>query len=312
MIETVAPQPPTPYFATWHCTLRCNLRCAHCYIPGLSEIPGKHELSTREARVMFEQLAEADVYQLSFAGGEPLLRTDFFELSHAARSAGLTVQVSTNGTSFDEQAAERLLEAGYQCVQISIDGTHEGSNSHTRGQGMFARAVRALEAAHRAGLPTVLAIAIHRRNVEDISSLRQFATQHRVEIVKLQPVTTPFTFMDGQAGELDARRVRTVLATASAAFTGSSIKLSVARTTETFALHGARPTLCSEPPEVATIFVDGSVSACCVDQHGAVGCIPRDGFVGPWRESVARLRARGRCACHQAAPPSLLRPRRHA
>ncbi|MEM3769290.1 MAG: 4Fe-4S cluster-binding domain-containing protein, partial [Nitrososphaerales archaeon] len=61
----------------WNLTRRCNLSCAHCY----SDSKAKEylgELSTKEAKVVAEDLASYEVPVVIFSGGEPLIRRDVF------------------------------------------------------------------------------------------------------------------------------------------------------------------------------------------------------------------------------------------
>ena len=47
---------------------------------------------------MVDQIADAGVTALAFSGGEPLTRSDFFEVARYAADRGLYISVATNGT----------------------------------------------------------------------------------------------------------------------------------------------------------------------------------------------------------------------
>ena len=59
---------------SWMTTNCCNLKCAHCYQN--ADERNERELSTREAKVMISQIAQAGFKVMVFSGGEPLLRGD--------------------------------------------------------------------------------------------------------------------------------------------------------------------------------------------------------------------------------------------
>lgn len=71
----------------WNFTYQCNLRCKHCY----EDAGGKKrtEISTDEAKQvldMLSKLVDIGLPALSFSGGEPLAREDFFEIAAYAQN----------------------------------------------------------------------------------------------------------------------------------------------------------------------------------------------------------------------------------
>src|ERR1017187_3438612 len=60
---------------TWRVTRFCNLNCINCTSDSRPHRSGA-ELSTAEGMDLIRDLAEFQVSQLLFAGGEPLLRGD--------------------------------------------------------------------------------------------------------------------------------------------------------------------------------------------------------------------------------------------
>jgi MoaA/NifB/PqqE/SkfB family radical SAM enzyme len=105
----------------WNSTKACNLRCIHCYYTAKAQ-PDPDELTAIEAKAMIDDLAAFGVPVLLFSGGEPLLRNDLFQLGIYAVQRGLRTVISTNGTLIDRNAADRIKEAGFSYVGISIDG----------------------------------------------------------------------------------------------------------------------------------------------------------------------------------------------
>ena len=81
---------------SWMSTNRCNLKCAHCY-QDADEATGL-ELTTEEAECMIDEIADAGFKVMIFSGGEPLMRSDIFQLVAHARSKGLRPVFGTNGT----------------------------------------------------------------------------------------------------------------------------------------------------------------------------------------------------------------------
>ena len=87
---------PTPRFMTVGLTYRCQCGCVHCYARGRAG-RGRAEVTTDEVKSVLDQAARLGVLQVTFSGGEPLLRDDVVELVRYARDLGLITRISTNG-----------------------------------------------------------------------------------------------------------------------------------------------------------------------------------------------------------------------
>ncbi len=154
----------------WNSTPACNLRCAHCYYSKQIE-SGGDVLTTEEAKVMIDALAEFGVPVLLFSGGEPLLRRDLFALGTYAVERGLRTVISTNGTLIDPQAAQRIKEAGFSYVGVSLDGM-EGTNDYFRGmQGAFRAALHGIRCCTEAGVKVGLRLTLNQHNFRDLSAI---------------------------------------------------------------------------------------------------------------------------------------------
>ena len=111
-----------PIAVVWNFTNQCNLRCSHCYTSAPS-LPSAPELSTKDCFKVIDQLVEADVAELNFSGGEPLVREDFFEVAQYAKEQELQVTLASNGILLTKECVLKLNEIGVSSVNISLDGT---------------------------------------------------------------------------------------------------------------------------------------------------------------------------------------------
>jgi len=103
----------------WNLTRTCNLKCVHCYTASdAKKYPG--EIDTAKAKEVLDDLAEFRVPAVLFSGGEPLVRPDLFELAAHARSLGLHVVLSTNGTLIDREVAQKLKDLEFAYVGLSL------------------------------------------------------------------------------------------------------------------------------------------------------------------------------------------------
>lgn len=157
-----------PLYVAWELTHACNARCVHCYSSSGPSADRTGELSTLEALELIDQLAAAGVLVLAFSGGEPLMRPDWPTLVAHARSAGLIVNLGSNGANIDEATAAQLAEVGVSSVTISIDSHRPAVHDRFRRvPGLHAHAVRAVELLKKHALRVVVGFTPTRINHRD-------------------------------------------------------------------------------------------------------------------------------------------------
>ena len=122
-----------PICLTWELTYACNLACAHCLSSSGRRDP--HELTTQECKAVIDELQRMQVFYVNIGGGEPTVRSDFWELLDYATAHDVGVKFSTNGIKLDAEAARRIAANSYVDVQISIDGATAEVNDAVRGEG---------------------------------------------------------------------------------------------------------------------------------------------------------------------------------
>jgi radical SAM protein with 4Fe4S-binding SPASM domain len=97
-------------------TERCHLRCQQCY---LVENP-RPEMSTDEIKDTLRQLSEAGTLNVTFTGGEPLLRSDIYELIEEASRHSFMIGLFTTATPCNPERSARLKQAGLHSASISL------------------------------------------------------------------------------------------------------------------------------------------------------------------------------------------------
>jgi len=162
----------------WNVTKACNLRCVHCYASAGGGSEG--ELTTEECKEVIDDLSSMRVPLILFSGGEPLLRKDIFELAEYSKERGLKFALSTNGTLITPEVAERLKEAGFEYVGVSLDGSRE-TNDRFRGvEGAFDRAFEGLLNAKEAGLATGIRFTVTKFNREDVPAVLDTLVENEI------------------------------------------------------------------------------------------------------------------------------------
>ena len=128
----------------WETTKACNLRCQHCRAVPEAE-RSRVELTTEESFGLIDQVAEVARPVLILSGGEPLFRSDIFDIGAYGFSKGFRMALATNGTLIDRGVASRIRATGFSRVAISLDGAVPATHDAFRGiPGSHARAVDAL------------------------------------------------------------------------------------------------------------------------------------------------------------------------
>jgi len=158
----------------YNCTKRCNLRCRHCYSASDSGCADR-EMTTEQAVQFLAQLKDANAPVCLFSGGEPLLRTDLFELLGEAQRIGMPTVISTNGTQIDADKARRFRELALRYVGISLDGQEPFHDTFRQVKGSFRAALTGIENCRQAGLRTGLRFTVTGANADQVPAVFDIA-----------------------------------------------------------------------------------------------------------------------------------------
>ncbi|MDO9550166.1 MAG: radical SAM protein [Methanoregula sp.] len=160
----------------WNLTDRCNLSCTHCYNKSGPERSMVGELTTKEAIAVIDDLAGMGVPLILFTGGEPLMREDIWELARHARSRGLKMALSTNGTLITPEVAVRIRECGIAYAGISLDGARAETHDRFRNSpGAFEQTLAAFAACKEAGLRCGVRVTLTKENRCELDALVDLA-----------------------------------------------------------------------------------------------------------------------------------------
>lgn len=163
----------------WSITRTCNLRCLHCYADSEPRVyPG--ELTPEECSALLRDLKDFGIPVLLLSGGEPMVHPRFYEIAEEAKTLGLRLTLSTNGTLIDDEAAARLKEIGFGYVGISLDGIGAAHDFFRGKKGAFDLAVRAFRACLAAGQKCGLRLTLTRHNASEIDRILDFIEEENI------------------------------------------------------------------------------------------------------------------------------------
>src|SRR6185312_8960264 len=126
-----------PITVTWEITAACNIACVHCLSSSGRRRPG--ELKTEQALALVDEMAEMQVFQIHFGGGEPFIYPGIWKVLERCTAHKLVMCISTNGTLITQERARRLKQFDTLYFQVSLDGGIAETNDRIRGKGVFNR-----------------------------------------------------------------------------------------------------------------------------------------------------------------------------
>ena len=94
-----------PICLTWELTYACNLSCVHCLSSSGRRDP--RELTTEQCKDVIDELERMQVFYVNIGGGEPTVRSDFWELVDYATAHHVGVKFSTNGVRITPAVADQ-------------------------------------------------------------------------------------------------------------------------------------------------------------------------------------------------------------
>ncbi len=177
-----------PICLTWELTYACNLSCVHCLSSSGRRDP--RELTTEEAKRVIDELERMQVFYVNIGGGEPTVRSDFFEIVDYATEHHVGVKFSTNGVKITPDVAARLAKNSYLDIQISLDGATPEVNDYVRGPGSYDTAITAMRNLRDAGFKNFkLSVVCTSQNIGQLDDFKAIADEYgaQLRLTRLRP-----------------------------------------------------------------------------------------------------------------------------
>ena len=197
-----------PLYVTFEITLRCNLKCVHCYNfdRELEYHPRKQprqELTDQEIYDILEQLHEEGCLFLAFTGGEALAHPRIEGFIRQACLIGMAVRLKSNGALLDERRVQRIADAGVSAIDISLYGanplTHD---AFVRQTGALHRTIEGARAARDLGIKVRFSLLLVQNNADQIERMIAIADELGVPYSVDAQMTARY---DGSRSSLDVR-----------------------------------------------------------------------------------------------------------
>ncbi len=169
-----------PFSMTLEITLRCNLRCHHCYnfdreLPKLQH-DLRPELNPQEIYKIIDEISDAGCLNLTLTGGEALIHPHFFDFVRYARNKHMALTLKSNGVLLDQDKVKNLINAEVMDMEISLYGasalTHD---AFTRATGSFEKTLTGIKTAKWAGVKTAINYVLTRHNYQELEKMLEWS-----------------------------------------------------------------------------------------------------------------------------------------
>jgi hypothetical protein len=187
----------TTVLANIDLTNRCNFHCPVCFANSMDSgyvfEPTLEEIKRMMGALRKERPASTPAVQ--FAGGEPLIRDDIFEIIKMAKDFNFSqIQAASNGLKISESLdfTKKLKETGMNSIYLQFDGITPEVYKKTRGFNAWPIKLKAIENCRKVDLSIILVPTLIKGvNDNQIGDMINFAVKN-VDIVRgvnFQPVS---------------------------------------------------------------------------------------------------------------------------
>ncbi len=168
-----------------HPTLRCNLKCPHCYSSSSPEEAG--ELSLDLLRQTLSEASAEGFNAVGVSGGEPLMFRSLHGVLEHARSLNMITTVTTNGILLDRKRVHELGQLA-DFIAISLDGVEESHNRMRGNPKAFELMRRRLELVRDAGIKFGFIFTLTLYNLDELEEVARFAVEQGAASLQVHPL----------------------------------------------------------------------------------------------------------------------------
>lgn len=173
-----------PEMIVWELTRKCNASCIHCGSDAGSA--RKNELSLEEAINLINELKNAGTSFIYLSGGEPTLRSDFYDIIKCIKTLGMDYGFITNGLNALNYGF--LKEYLPESIGLSVDGTEKTHDSIRRAPNAYKRTWRTINDCLINELPVSVVTAVSNYNINDLEFLEIDLLKEGIKAWQLQMV----------------------------------------------------------------------------------------------------------------------------
>ena len=291
-LQALAKEKRIPLSTAIELTMKCNLRCLHCYNfdrdkPDPNE---REELKTDEILHLIDELAAEGCLFLCLTGGESLMHPDILPIIKHARKNYMAVTVRTSGALLNERILKKLIDLGVANFGVSLYGTTAEVHDHfTQNPGAFDATIKAVKLSTQLGSRCDVNFGLTKYNVHQIADVPTMGQSLKSYISITTHITTRF---DGSDSSVDHRASREDLEKLYAGPLSRMVSSCNPKAAEDADSRLEEFYLCGCARNVCGINAYGDVLPCVGVPMGC-GNIREQSFHEIWKNSVQLNRIRG-------------------
>jgi len=187
-------------------TLRCNIRCTHCYnfdrdLPRPTPAP---ELSYPEILGLLDDFRREGTLYLSLTGGEAMVHPRFWDILDEAAARRFVITVLSNGTLLTPEACDRFAPyVALAGLSLSVYGARpETHDAVTRVPGSFERTWSGARRLRERGTGVAVKFVIMKGNASEAGDMIRMAKEEEFTYSVDTTITGRY---DGTQGSLNTR-----------------------------------------------------------------------------------------------------------
>lgn len=144
----------------------CNFKCEHCSVKKFQGKKQERCFTIGDVKELSRQADEMGLAHIVITGGEPLVFSDIDELIKAIDPNKFYITSDTNGWFLDDERARHLKSIGVDKIQLSLDSLEAAEHDKfRRKKGSHERALKAIDAAQKAGLNIIVQTVVTKQRV---------------------------------------------------------------------------------------------------------------------------------------------------
>lgn len=173
-----------PIGGNFELTARCNFDCPMCYVHLKKEdiaARGK-ELTSEQWIDIARRAKEQGMVFVLLTGGEPFVRSDFFEIYGAMKEMGFIVSINSNGSLISGEIRRKLIENPPMRINISLYGGCSETYQNMCGVSAFDTVIENIRELKAAGIDVSINLSITDYNRHDIEKIYGIAKELGINI----------------------------------------------------------------------------------------------------------------------------------
>jgi len=163
-----------PRLIAFEVTRRCRFNCLHCRAN--AGAAADDELNKQQCKKIMAAVAKFCKPIIILTGGEPMERTDIFELVKYGRKLRMKMVMASCGYLINDESITKLKQAGVSALSFSLDGSSAETHDKIRqAEGAFDATTRAAKIARQAGMRFQFNTTISKINIDEVAGIVELA-----------------------------------------------------------------------------------------------------------------------------------------